>query len=463
MEYMWKKESTNTYINFLDIVRNKNKDSFEQWDELLMANLKWLNKYETLQKNNQHSINYLKEGHRKLSVGNINGAIESYNQSLCFAEPESIHESLAYSCRSECFFNKHMYIKAIVDIDLALKWTHSSRIINRLKNRRADCMKLLIQEKSLDECSALLSFGQHEDYSCMANVLEIRENDEFGRHIVAKRNIRAGETVMVTDIYASGTVSTGHSFCRNCNNIQENLIPCTSCSSAMFCIGTCVNHQEIHKLECHSFLSIISDVGLKLAMQTILMAINMFPTIDELIEFVEESINRNELPKSVKNMKSRYGVFLNLSKYLHDDRMLRTYKVYTVLLTIPQINQLLDSEKKRMFIMHLALHHLTVIPQNAFSQDTFNRDWITTYYIYDVLSLINHSCVPNLMNYSSANQKCHCVTLKPIRAGEQVFINYLGNDSEEAMEYRQKLLRMWNFECKCSKCSIEGVDKQSKK
>lgn len=163
------------------------------------------------------------------------------------------------------------------------------------------------------------------------------------------------------------------------------------CVSAVFCSGSCSEDRAIHQLECRSLFHVIGDTTLKLPIQTILMAIQMFRSIDDLMDFVERVRKVNRIPSSTRDSESRYALFLNLSPFLDEERIYPAYQAYTSLMTIPQVKRLLDTERKRRFLMHLTLHHLTVIPQNSFRHERFHRDWILTDYIYDVLSLINHS------------------------------------------------------------------------
>lgn len=195
MDNLWKKDANFEYIDFIATMReNKNiSDSFDEWDRLLNGNVNWLNKSEKFAKNNETSAECREAGHRKFFVGNWSGAMISYNQSLCFAVPGSVTESLAYAHRAECFFKMEQWKKAYIDVNLALKWKHSTRITQRLKSLQAKCLRFLRLGFDADDPTPTLSFDADTKYPCMANVLEICENEKFGRHIVAKCDIDAGK------------------------------------------------------------------------------------------------------------------------------------------------------------------------------------------------------------------------------------------------------------------------------
>lgn len=73
-------------------------------------------------------------------------------------------------------------------------------------------------------------------------------------------------------------------------------------------------------------------------------------------------------------------------------------------------------------------------------------------YIHDVISLFNHSCAPNAF-YSIEENHGFCITVRPIKKGEQVFVNYLGDVVNESRFNRQSYLkRQWRFECECERC-----------
>lgn len=66
-----------------------------------------------------------------------------------------------------------------------------------------------------------------------------------------------------------------------------------------------------------------------------------------------------------------------------------------------------------------------------------------------MLSFFNHSCAPNLFNCSSSGKKV-CITIRPIKKGEQLFICY--KKDLPTRERQEILLGKWGFLCKCGKC-----------
>lgn len=331
--------------------------------------------------------------------------------------------NLAYKHRAACFMRMELYVRAFIDIQWALKYPHIGRTLLQLKTQLAECQKKLITIDSSGSSIPKVHYPMQTDFPCLTNVLEIRENEKYGRHIVAKRDIAVGKVVMVSEIFASASVSDTLACCRICNKIEQNFVACTECSNTLYCRGSCANRIDIHHLECGSLFHVV-DSSLKLPIQTLLMAINMFPRIEHLMEFVEQYVGKGKrkygIPRAANDLKSNYAVFLTLTRSNSNEMIYLAYQVYTTLLTLPRVKRLINNGQKMLFLAHLSLHHVAVIARNSFQHQTQDMGAIKTNYIYDILSLINHSCSPNLFNASKPDDITYCITVKPILAGEQV-------------------------------------------
>lgn len=137
----------------------------------------------------------------------------------------------------------------------------------------------------------------------------------------------------------------------------------------MFCNEDCANWDSLHKLECRTCYHEIDDVGVKFIIQTILVAVDTFDDVDNLIKFVDEVIvdkGCDKIPKTSCEAMSKYRIFLELTPSFKSEYLLRAYKAYTCLTLIPKVNYLFDTEAKQRFLMNLVLHHTVVIPKNAF-------------------------------------------------------------------------------------------------
>ncbi|KAF6775599.1 hypothetical protein AHF37_05617 [Paragonimus kellicotti] len=73
--------------------------------------------------------------------------------------------------------------------------------------------------------------------------------------------------------------------------------------------------------------------------------------------------------------------------------------------------------------------------------------------LYPVLSLINHSCNPNVAHVYLANGHCGLYALRVIRAGDALYGNYGYHYATHPLaERRRLLLDQYCFECQCGAC-----------
>lgn len=430
MEYLWKvngsSASNANYIDIFAIARKNLGQCFNEWDDYINLHVNQLQTDGTFNKCNQIAKQLLEDGQSHYSQGNYRAAMEQYNKCICFAEMGTKLKSLAYGKRSACFMRMKLYSMALIDIQLALKFKHTGRTLLKLQVQLIECQKQLKSPIDLTKISVVApqsSYPLDKNFPCMANVLEIVESKEFGRHIIAKCDIDVGQVVIVTDVFATAATSNTTTTCRICTKTEQNFIACADCSNTMFCRGNCTDQIGIHWLECGTMFYKI-DTKLKLPIQTLLIAIDMFPSINHLMEFVSRRVNNANgcgVPKAANDVKSKYGLFLTLIRCKPNEYIYLAYQAYKTILTFPRVQSLFNTEKKMLFLAHLTVHHVTVIARNSFEHSE-NDGTIKTNYIYDVLSLINHSCSPNLFNASKPDDVAYCITVKPIWTGEQVDI-----------------------------------------
>ncbi|KAA3673133.1 uncharacterized protein DEA37_0004424 [Paragonimus westermani] len=73
--------------------------------------------------------------------------------------------------------------------------------------------------------------------------------------------------------------------------------------------------------------------------------------------------------------------------------------------------------------------------------------------LYPILSLINHSCNPNVAHVYLANGDCGLYALRVIRAGDALYGNYGYHYATHSLAERQRLLLdQYCFECQCEAC-----------
>lgn len=77
--------------------------------------------------------------------------------------------------------------------------------------------------------------------------------------------------------------------------------------------------------------------------------------------------------------------------------------------------------------------------------------------LYTLTSCINHSCDPNvalLKPIGGLDSATTLVAIRPLVAGEQLFISYI--DEDLPLEERQAALEDYGFVCECNKCILDA-------
>lgn len=341
----------------------------------------------------------------------------------------------------------------MADIELVKSGYCPNQLLSILEIRRLKCRQKMLVEEELNLPSPKLSFKANHRIPFFANCLEIKHNDQFGHHVVANSDIDVGKTVVVEESFSSCTVSGRLTGCATCQKTRMNFIPCDKCSTVVFCDEQCKSKNLFHVHECGI---LTDDLGTaKLIAQTILMAMTTFGSAESLMEFVEQTNGVGSvMPESILDGKSKYQMFLKLHASFPDHSISTEYvtqakKTFLHMIRLPTAITFFAEEPQQRFLMHLVLQHTIIVEKNGF-KSTQNK--IQELLIVNtVTSLFNHSCAPNLFNMGSHADQL-CITLRPIKKGEQLFVAYAINNDLPAVFRQFSLLRKFGFDCQCEKC-----------
>lgn len=436
MENLWHKESDNVAAPYVNLFKSVQKSSINK-----------IVSSDRCHKNNEISTALRIDGNEKFRQEKWMVAMSSYNWSLCFAENNSENVGLAFANRSACFFHMKMYDEVLVDIELAKQWQVPDHLLPKLNQRKRDSENLYrMQSRQCSYRTPKLAYPASKNWPCMADVVEIRTNNEFGRHMVAKCDIPAGKIILIEKNYFM-IKNDNEPLCYTCFRSNANFMACVQCSRVLFCSIECMDQNSTHKFECGTFFHTL-HIEDKLQIKIVLLAIELFENVENLMKFVDKILDEDplKLPVSLDDAKLKYHFFLKLGKIppTSFDVFSEAYKIYRNAIAIPRIGDLFDTTEKQHFLMHLMAHHFLVTNNNSYGNESNTTIGL-------VLSLINHSCSPNLHNYAIGNQRCS-VTIRPVRKGQQLFTTYL-TGSEKPFELRQKEIKQWwGFECKCELC-----------
>lgn len=358
-------------------------------------------------KNNKSSVDHRNEGNKKFADKNWLEAIESYNKSLSFAENKSPNVGLAYANRSACFYKLELYEKCLIDIQFAKKSNYPKNLMGKLDERKENCMKYMKSAEKPAFVEPKLSFEADKNIACMANSVQLKFDNKFGRHFIATHDIGVGDIIFRDEFFISMVPHDSYKRCSVCSTEYDNLYPCARCTNALFCSGKC-EKNGMHKRECglaaHDSKDTEDDMQNN-TIRSILIATNMFQSVEELVKFVEEAIGTelneisSDIPKMLTDAKSKYRAFLKLSfdkKAKQAEINVRTYLDYNSLVSNYGLGTVFETKKHRRFLMHLIGHHIRILDRNSQNLISTTSDE-KNFYVSILAGYLNHSCAPNVM------------------------------------------------------------------
>ncbi|XP_037825003.1 SET and MYND domain-containing protein 4 [Lucilia sericata] len=430
------------------------------------------------EKCNKRSSEYRMLGNEQFSLKNKKyfQALELYNKSICFSEPGSENLSIGYANRSAVLFEWKRYRECLLNIELARKANYPSRLMHKLDKREKDCHKLLAsQPPDIQPYEFQMEFEAHPQVPHIAECLELRETAEEGRFICAKRDLVVGDLVATDEPFCS-TLLPPMRFIR-CATCKEEkyltLIPCESCCSVMFCSEECRETavNTFHKYECpvidllHTMFNKIHGIALRVC----LSALELFPTIEELMAFCDEPDNQNRSAFDLdytnftprEHYRAIHGLVTNQHLRSVSDLFQRSVVCAVLkhfMINYTPLKDFLGGEEGQNFFTELLFRHLQTSPSNMHGIDLVEQinetkdDTTHSSGAFAFLSLLNHSCAPNTVRIYKGC-KAYLFVLRPIPAGGMLHDNYGQHYAISPKAKRIDILSMqYRFTCKCEAC-----------
>lgn len=299
--------------------------------------------------------------------------------------------------------------------------------------------------------------------------LKISRAQNFGRCIRASQSIDVGKTVMIAVPFATVVKNSKNvPYCLTCHAVDVDLISCRNCSLVWFCNSRCQNSNATHPIECGTQFhdeSFIVNIDEKCAIQIVFEAMTAFEDFKDLRNFIKMSFKeRDGIPEGSNTKASRLDAIIKLqnAQYRSDEEIQNdnqtALEAYEKMCTFPRVREFfrLGANKKgEQVLKRLLIHSIPALAENSFNISLLTKKHgeLDRILLYDILSYLNHSCSPNLINVIEGNVM-RCITSHRIQRGEQMFISYYPFE-KETRKRRQRELRNWNFECKCVLCKSE--------
>ncbi|XP_065341043.1 SET and MYND domain-containing protein 4-like [Cloeon dipterum] len=441
-------------------------------------------------------------------------ALELYTKSILYAPASSKALALAFGNRSAVLKSLNKYTECILDVRRALCLEFPENSKYKLMIRLGECYKALgdfkeaIQtlakaEKQLQlsdlneekrveqrkviaslirECNNLRkaergleekktetelpskSYGPHSEILCASKCVDIEYSHQMGRHLTAGRDIEPGDVIIVEEPYSWILLPeflTSH--CGYCLKRCASLIPCPDCVNAMFCGEVCLEsaNGKYHHQECQIMSNLLQlDMG---KMSLLAVRILTMTSLDFLCRFLENDANIPGDPRTLGfNEQKQYNSleFVPIYHLIGNTECRSVSDLFKRSLMAACLMKCLKLESP--LIGGLLLRLLQNLPCNAheISETVLSKrenDVPMSLEIgaaaYACLSLLNHSCDPNVVRHSHGNTAV-LRAIKFIAKGSEILDNYGFHFAVHPKESRQTHLRsQYLFDCACEACS----------
>ncbi|XP_016837931.2 SET and MYND domain-containing protein DDB_G0273589-like [Nasonia vitripennis] len=421
-----------------------------------------------------------------------------YSESIAFAPEGSEELALGYSNRSALLLHLHRPKNSLIDIARALKMTKSTDLRRKLFSRKANCLELIDKSTDPEDYDTsdeleIPAFTPSKEVPCAADCVKIVYNKQFGRHIIATRDIEPGEVITAETSYAA--FPNGNQLYLNCSHclcLAWNGIPCDSCAHFIFCSEECKKEawNAYHDIECRIIPYIFLNITEKSNYASIMTSARIFITaakkegIKNMLE-IAESIDKQDSCTSVWSNKgfnyetfsSCYNLITHENSFEHEqiykcqaNIILNLLYTYTDIINTLQktdsdaknsydIVQIFSALEKILikllkivafnsygYEIHHGTYHLKV--KNQFLMPDSVKGIIVTLFS----AFFNHSCYPNISRIFMPKRKMATITILPVKKGEQLSIDYGVSIVTEKQGRQAYLKHNYHFTCECEGC-----------
>lgn len=386
-------------------------------------------------------------------------ALELYNACACFAECNSEELSIAYANRSAVYLQLELYERCLENIELVKKMdSYPTRLMDKLLQRERQCHSELaagsasFNSKNLMDKYTFEPKLWHQPHSVVSGIsetLELKENTKYGRFVITTKDINPGEIISIVAPYESELKKPYfYKRCAYClSENQLSLIPCTGCTSAMFCNSKCMTDalESFHGIECPILGYVASELdSWPLAIRLSIRAFLSFDSVPKLIQFMDKyrTIKStvftplpNDLTKDqilLHQICSLENNEAHMSSNALFDLYVSTSNVFNILMKFTRFNEICATDENTVnaaatsILIELLYSFHLIVKGNAHGMIQLSAGESNISYasgIFPFCSMLNHSCILNVERFYK-NKQMVMVAVRSIKAGEQIFDNY---------------------------------------
>lgn len=389
--------------------------------------------------------------HLLVESGDLDGEILKFNKAILVAEARSENMGICYANRAACLMRLKKYSLCLGDIELAKRNGYPFRLFAKLDERKAKCLSSMRESEGVKEkkgAEAKLRFAPNEKKAYFANGIEVTHSQYGDCHIVTKRNLEIGQTIIVEEPYEFiHEYPYDYRQCANCFKCDVNLIPCRKCIVVMFCSQECYDegHEKFHNIECgviHRFT--LWEPFRRLVFRTIILAIKTFGTVQALMDAIDLFNKEKKIDDTNAAKRNYFEFFVARQDFVNRPRE-QEYRILVfhsyiqrVITKESNLKTMFSSRKYQRFLGHLILHHLYVLNRNVviannFAEHTYRAELGVFHFRLGKVfghgialdgMHIRHSCVPNVARIFVGKQIIYKV-IRPIQSGEELFVPYM--------------------------------------
>ncbi|XP_014279154.1 SET and MYND domain-containing protein 4 [Halyomorpha halys] len=438
------------------------------------------------------------------SLGDFTDAIRDIDRALLGDYPDHLKFKL-WERRGKAFLELKNFLEAQTSFENAFIWLTKSKLDEDKRNIVKTQLASLLQQSHGDfktdnvQITALpqLTLGPNPNLQSGSNAIEVEYSSSMGRHIVAKVDISPGDVLAVEKPYSSVPLPSSYFFfCFYCHKRCHSLLPCFHCTLVFFCDEKCRTNcwEESHSIECNilpSLLMLGCDKLELLALRVLIKATEKGSKLNQLATSLSEiesfdkpsrkgfidnvyfsdsykSIHNLEGNTDLRNVSYLFGRSLFAACILHildvNTNFFQKGSVDKVFVQrkLQELEEEGNLRWDKVFAGGLILKYLQSMASNAHEisemrlipgNETKTESSEIGSAAYSLLSLINHSCDPNVVRHSYFGSTVVLRAIQVIKRGEQIFDNYGFHHATHSKDERHSHLRsQYLFTCQCIAC-----------
>ncbi|KAG5674228.1 hypothetical protein PVAND_004208 [Polypedilum vanderplanki] len=267
----------------------------------------------------------------------------------------------------------------------------------------------------------------------------IEKNSQFGRFLIASRDLKSGEYLFEDLPFAVGPKARTYCCCLECYCPVDGTASGTRCENCSWPLcNECSKLSEFsaHKRECEIFREAkCKFFNLPDANATCMQ----LDCITPLRVLLEREINMERWKNEVEPMEDHREKRINSNAWKEDQQNIVGY-----LLGPCKLGQ-------RGITAELIHKVIGVLEVNAFEAKTINSNSVRC--LFTKLAISSHSCIPNTTHaiHPSDNFRMHVRATVAIEKGSQLFSCYTYTQNG-TLDRQQHLMEGKYFQCHCERC-----------